>query len=312
MRLRIGLRYQDKGSEKMGIRAGAICLAGSLALSLNACASVDDEYGDDFDLEFRSGDSADDGAADGGVGEGEEDDGSYGRESDARPDTPGTGGEWLANGLDAPAVGGVNAAFALNTPQGLSETTGILTSAADRSTADYIIECALPEGATLTKVVDGEVLEFEGLLGLAPEWETGACDDDCQQWVTACLLARTNVSQESVLLWIEADHPSIGLGGRPEGLVREASWYGNLFDGSDDQFLCRGAQGGNAAAKRAGRTCSSGNGADDCGFTKYKQCTKDERCTMSGPDGEVPVDCKAGGKNNLSASYHTITTFLPQ
>lgn len=264
----------DERSEAMG-------LVVSLAAVLCACAPVTDDGGDD-DLEFRSDD--------GGVL--------------APSGRPGSGG-WIGNGLEAPNVSGVDPAYGLDTPQGLAEDLGLLTDESLRGTAEYLVECALPLGHSITKTVDGESLVFEGLLGLAPEWEDDACDEDCQQWVTACLLARTNVSGQSVTLWIQSDHPAIGYG-IPDALVHEASWYGNLFTGDDEQYLCKGTPGSGANAKHEGRTCSTGN---NCGFTKLGKCKKHDRCTMAGPDGKVPIDCVS---NEASAPlYHTISTYLP-
>jgi hypothetical protein len=258
-------------------RHGVVSLVVSLAGVLCACTPADD--GGDEDLEFRSDD-------DGGV---------------VAPGGRPSGGTWINNGLEAPNVGGIDPAYGLDTPQGMSETVGVLADPALWGTAEYLVECALPLGESITKTVDSEVLELHGLLGLAPEWADGACDEDCQQWVSACLLARTNVSGETVTLWIQSDHAAVGYG-VPEDLVHEASWFGNLFDGSGEQYYCKGAPGGPAAAKREGRTCSSGQG---CGFTKYAHCDNG-RCTMAGPDDEVPIDCTAGG----AATYRTISTFV--
>jgi hypothetical protein len=262
----------------MNERHGAVSLAVSLAAVLCACAPADGD-GIDDDLEFRSD-------GDGGV--------------PAPSDRP-SGGAWLVNGLQSPSASGIDPAYGLDTPQGMSEALGVLADPAQRGTAEYLVECALPPGEVVTKTVGGELVQLEGLLGLAPEWADGPCDEDCQQWVSACLLARTNVSGQAVTIWIQSDHPAVGYG-VPEGLVHEASWYGNLFAGPEEQYLCRGAPGGPAAALRDGRTCSLGQG---CGFTKYPHCDKG-RCTMAGDEGEVPIECTADG----AATYRTISTFV--
>lgn len=261
----------------MTARREATCLVVSLAAGLYACAPVDDEVDDE--TEFRSDD--------GGV--------------IAPPNRPGSGG-WLGNGLESPNVSGVDPAYGLDTAQGMSESLGLLTDESLQGTAEYLVECALPLGHDITKTVGGETLVFEGLLGLAPEWESDACDEDCQQWVSACLLARTNVSGQSVMIWIQADHPAIGYG-VPEGLVHEASWYGNLFAGPEDQYLCKGAPGAAATAKHEGRTCSQGQ---TCGFTKYGKCNKHDRCTLAGPEADVPIDCVAED----AATWRTISSYL--
>jgi hypothetical protein len=265
----------------MGRRDEALCLVGSLALALCACGLADDG-GYDEELDFRTDD--------GGV---------------PAPSGRPSGGGWISNGLEDPDVSGVDPAHGLSTAQGMAEDMGLLGDTDLQGTAEYLVECALPLGESITKTVDGQTLELDGLLGLAPQWQDGACDEDCQQWVSACLLARTNVSGQSVTIWIQADHPAIGYG-IPEGLVHEASWYGNLFAGSDEQYLCKGEPGGAAQAKHEGRTCSSGQ---TCGFTKYGKCNKHDRCTMAGPDDDVPIDC-VSDVGSPNPSYHTISSYL--
>lgn len=267
----------------MGKRWALSCFVGSLGAVLCACAPAYDEADGD-DLEFRSDD--------GGV--------------DASPGRP-SGGGWISNGLEDPDLSGVDPAFALSTPLGLAEDVGLLTDAALQGTAEYLVECALPLGESIDKTVGGQTLTFEGLLGLAPQWQYGSCDEDCQQWVTACLLARTNVSGQSVTIWIQSDHPAIGYG-IPDDVIHEASWYGNLFAGPDEQYLCKGEPSGPVAAKREGRTCSQGQ---TCGFTKYSHCDKANRCTLAGPDGDVPIDCMPDDAWQ-DPSYHTISTYVTE
>lgn len=265
----------------MDERNGALCLVVSLALALCACGSADDE-GYDEDLEFRGDD--------GGV---------------LAPSGQPSGGGWISNGLEDPSVSGIDPAHGLSTAEGMAEDLGLLTDSDLIGTAEYLVECALPLGQSITKTVDGQPVEFAGLLGLAPQWRDGACDEDCQQWVSACLLARTNVSGQSVTIWIQSDHPAIGYG-IPTGLIHEASFYGNLFAGLDEQYLCKGASTGPVAAMREGRTCSLGQA---CGFTKYQHCDKANRCTMAGPDADVPIDCMPEDAWE-DPSYHTISTYV--
>src|SRR5689334_7246683 len=50
---------------------------------------------------------------------------------------------------------------------------------------EYVAQCAREEGDT-RRVGD---LDLRGALGLAPGWRGDRCGDDCQRWVSACLLA---------------------------------------------------------------------------------------------------------------------------
>ncbi len=104
----------------------------------------------------------------------------------------------------------------------------------------YIYSCAMPAGAT--KVLDpaGAHVELTGSIGLAPTWDTegGTCDESCQRWVSACVLARTNAYGENVDISMRAPetapaHIKAALAVSPEEAaefpLREGAFYGNLF-----------------------------------------------------------------------------------
>ncbi|HEU4407053.1 MAG TPA: HYR domain-containing protein [Polyangiaceae bacterium] len=116
---------------------------------------------------------------------------------------------------------------------------------ANQSTRDllkYVYECAM--GPTQSTVLDpspgGANLELHGLVGLAPGWGQpgGACDESCQRWVTACVLARTNAYGVKVDLSMRAPddapaHVKAALAVTDEERaaypLREGAFYGNLF-----------------------------------------------------------------------------------
>jgi hypothetical protein len=244
-------------------------------MALSACAVPDDSH--DEELEFR------DFIGGGGGG----------------------GGGLLGNGLVDPDVSGLDPAYALTSAEGLS--TEALADPALRATAKYAVECALPYGTSITRVVNGKTVVFDGLVGLTPEWETGVCDQDCQEWVSACLLARTNVSGETVQISIKGDHEALNWDA-PSGAVLEGAFYGNLFVAPEDRFLCRGSTLDVVAAFREGRTCSLVS-SEACEFTAYSNCSSFSRCTYDGPNNDVPTNCKSGSLAS-SAPYHTIATYV--
>lgn len=220
------------------------------------------------------------------------------------------GGIWISNGLEEPDVSGVDPAAALSTPQGLDPDGSLLADAQGLEIAGYLVECALPEGQSVTKVrgADGYTIVLQGALGLAPEWKDGACDEDCQQWVSACMLARTNVTGEPVGLWLAADHPAIGLGHPGEYPFHEATFYGNLFQDPPALHLCRGVQAvddSSLGEYLRTRTCG-GLEPEACGFTQWGDCNDTGRCILVA--GFV-TDCAAA---SLLATerYHSITTFV--
>lgn len=222
-----------------------------------------------------------------------------------------TGGSgYINNGLHDPQVGGLDPDHALTTSAGLN---GAMLDDPDRlATAHYVVECALPQGVTLTKVVDGVTVEFAGALGLAPEWEDDACDEDCQEWVTACLLARTNVSDQTVPLWLEGDHPALGNGTNLAYPIYEASFFGNLFASPNAQYMCPGPLVGPLLAQLDGRTCSAVLGGY-CNMTEYALCTAlpllNPRCDVEGLLDPTVVNCRPGTYANGPA-LRTINSYV--
>ncbi|HEU4412789.1 MAG TPA: HYR domain-containing protein [Polyangiaceae bacterium] len=111
-----------------------------------------------------------------------------------------------------------------------------------RDLLKYVYECAMgPEQSTvLDPGPGGANLELHGLVGLAPGWgkSGGACDESCQRWVTACVLARTNAYGVKVDLSMRApdDAPAhikaalaVTAEERAAYPLREGAFYGNLF-----------------------------------------------------------------------------------
>lgn len=236
------------------------------------------------------------------------------REGTAAPVRPPGGTGYVNNGLHDPQIGGIDPAHPLSTSAGLDGA--MLDDPQRLATAKYVVECALPEGAAVTTIVGGVTTTFEGALGLAPEWEGDACDEDCQEWVTACLLARTNVGGQTVPLWLKGDHPALGSGTNLAYPVYEASFFGNLFADPHAQYVCRGPVLGSLLAQLEGRTCSTIAGGY-CNMTMYASCTLlpllDARCMVDDPVGNLLapnlVDCKAGSPPS-GPGMRTISSYV--
>ncbi len=117
-------------------------------------------------------------------------------------------GRW-ALGLLAGLVGELAAGAATPTPrldtvEGLAHMSGTADAAlfvdtpAGRHTVANVVRCALPAGRSLTrKDAHGRVHHFEGERGFAPQWDTPACDESCEQWVAACLVAHFSAEGRS-------------------------------------------------------------------------------------------------------------------
>src|SRR5262249_45025927 len=113
-----------------------------------------------------------------------------------------------ANGLGT--VNGLGTANGLGTVNGLSSGNGLMTTSSGRTQISYIVRCALPAGHSITKQDQyGVSYTFQGLLGMAPGWETGACGQTCQEDVSACLLAHVNTAGVHIPLWIVSQNTAV-------------------------------------------------------------------------------------------------------
>ena len=126
-----------------------------------------------------------------------------------------------------------------------------MTTALGRTQVSYIIRCALPAGTAIIKEdQDGNSYTFRGLLGVAPQWQNGACDATCAETVSACLLAHVNTAGQHVPIWVVSNNPSVGWGQDPDYPNHEGTFFGNVFQlgahGTDPakapMFYCTGPQ----------------------------------------------------------------------
>jgi hypothetical protein len=229
------------------------------------------------------------------------------REGTVATERPAGGGGFINNGLHDPQVGGLDPDHPLDTSDGLDGSA--LVDPDRLATARYVVECALPEGESVVADVGGASVEFHGALGLAPEWQDSSCDEDCQEWVSACVLARTNVSGEAVSLWLKGEHPELGFASSPAFPSYEASFFGNLFVGPEHAYVCPGHASGPVLGQLQGRTCSNAAGGW-CGFTSYSNCKSSSRCAFVGtPAAPTAIDCRAGALPS-GAPLRTISTYV--
>ena len=235
------------------------------------------------------------------------------REETVAPPRPPGGTGFVNNGLHDPQVGGFDPAAPLD---GTGLDGSVLDDPDRLATAQYVVECALPEGSEVTKLVDGDLVTFEGQLGLAPEWEDDACDQDCQEWVTACVLARTNVSGQTVALQLKGDHAALDGNLDLAYPIYEASFFGNLFVSQSKQYMCPGPLVGPLLAQLEGRTCSATLGGY-CDMTEYAACTLlpllNPRCQddlLGGLLEPVLSECRPG-TTPTGSGMRTISSYVP-
>src|SRR2546430_2241652 len=154
------------------------------------------------------------------------------------------------NGLSM--INGLSMTNGLSMLNGLSMTNGLagdgLVSGSDamntdaaRTTMAYLVRCALPAGVTITKQdAGGASHTFYGEIGLAPAWQWGSCDSECQLQVTPCMLAHVNTSGVHIPLWIVGDNSILGWGLDSAYPYEEGSFFGNIFVSPPKAYYCNG------------------------------------------------------------------------
>jgi hypothetical protein len=147
----------------------------------------------------------------------------------------------VAEGLLVDCTNGVPGQTCSGVVDGLlSAATGLLKDDLGKLTAAYLMKCALPEGDAIS-VIDytGNLFTIPGGIGLAPAWRTEVCGPECQELVSACLMALTNGSGEHIMIEMRSTHPAIGQGGTFR--YQEAAFYGNIFQSPPDASFCVGS-----------------------------------------------------------------------
>jgi len=145
----------------------------------------------------------------------------------------------VTNGLAT--TNGLAVTNGLATTNGLAVTNGLMTTAGGRKTVEYLVRCALPNTRRITKVTNGVTYTFAGGLGLAPEWETGACGVACQEYVSACMMAHVNTKGQQIGLWMVGPSPALGWGYSSDFPYQEGSFFGNIFVSPPVANYCNGS-----------------------------------------------------------------------
>jgi hypothetical protein len=156
-----------------------------------------------------------------------------------------------------------------------------------RELLSFIVSCALPADQTVHVTVDGVAYSYQGQLGLAPEWgePDGSCDERCQQWVSACLLARVDFLGQKRLISVRGENKELAScpSERATFTQREATYYGNLFVTPQLRYACL-----SPGQTEDPRVC--GPSLEGCVVDVLGSC--DDLCGKVRADGSFP-DCRA-------------------
>jgi hypothetical protein len=130
----------------------------------------------------------------------------------------------------------------LSLPNGLSSTAGLMTTSGGRQVIKYMVKCAYPDGQSLVKQDQyGTPYTFYGSIGIAPELAAGPCDLDCQEKISACMLAHVNNSGQHISIWMVGPDPGIGWGSSTQYPYQEGAYFGNIFATNWQGYYCAGA-----------------------------------------------------------------------
>jgi hypothetical protein len=179
---------------------------------------------------------------------------------------------------------------------------------------EYVVSCALPAGHSVTYKSAGVSYTFAGGIGVAPEWERAKCDGSCQRWVSACVLARVNKLGVHVQISIRGANDALAI--TPHELqnfpVREATYYGNLFQPDQPRYACLPP-----GATQIARVC--GDSIVGCAVAVAGSCER--LCDEPGRFGTYR-NCTANDswdRNDHRGEHHddqtyaeTVTVFLAQ
>jgi hypothetical protein len=207
---------------------------------------------------------------------------------------------------DGAALGGlVDNALTID---GVENTPAIRKSldsdALARTYFSYVVSCALPAGQAIVfpRLAGQTDVTFSGSIGVAASWgqDGASCDAACQEWVSACVIARVNHQGVHVPLSLRGGNAALDLADGEEAVFpnREATYYGNVLTSPQAMFGCR-TTGDDWTL--IDRPCGNGADVSECVIDVVDPC--ESRCSQSFSDGS-------------SRSYGTCatssdTTFVP-
>ena len=167
----------------------------------------------------------------------------------------------------------------------------------------YIVSCALPKADQIDLTIDGTSYTFPGELGLASKWGLpgGSCNNTCQEWVSACVLARVDFLGQKVNISVRGAQSA--LVPTPAELAaytyREGAYYGNIFLDTPVRDAC-------VAPGRSGLPRVCGPSLDGCVVDAIGSCST--VCQGSAGYGSF-MSCADHAKQN--GAYPVGTRFYP-
>lgn len=158
--------------------------------------------------------------------------------------------------------------------------TNLVSTSDGRELLVYIVECALPQNATLKGKHNNTTYTFKGRLGVAPEWVNTPLTKSAQRWMTACLLAHTNAYNVSVPISLRGSLPALTAtqAEKNDFSIEEASFYGNIFTPEDDELSIYACAGEGIQT-----VCATDDYDEDEKYLPRRGCDPDEECKFHVP-----------------------------
>ena len=187
------------------------------------------------------------------------------------------------------------------------EAQALMATAEGRDVMSFIVGCAMPSGQNLTlKDPNGVSYTYPGWLNLAPAWATRVPTVSERRWVTACLLARTNVNGVPVNISMRHD-TNLALtttsAERTKFTVAEGAFYGDLFAATPVLYACSNRSWTQLVGQFRACALSANGVTTDCGFTYTGSCSNTATCT----DKTAPFGACKGGATSYA---EVLTIFL--
>jgi len=180
----------------------------------------------------------------------------------------------------------------------------LLTTPEGRELLTYVVGCALTKTQTLEGSANGVTYTFTGDIGLARTWVNHALTMKDQHWVSACLLARVNAHDISLLVSLRGPNSHLTTGAQEalDYTVEEGSFYGNVFLPIEEPIIaysCRGydqamGEPASGASPLGDRDCAEPSETDptksQCDFAFVGNCAAFDLSGADPGDGDDDDD----------------------
>jgi hypothetical protein len=177
----------------------------------------------------------------------------------------------------------------------------LLATVEGRDVFSFIVGCALSTGTTLSASYNSTTYTFPGWLGLAPAWATRVPTTAEKRWVSACVLARTNLTGTMVDISMRHDSyaPLASTSTERTAFSKiEGAFFGDVFAATPVQYACAhrawtAADGTTTSRHCAFSTTGTIGKPTQCGFIYTGLCSTSD--TPCGDNSNPYGNCRGGG-----------------